>query len=157
MRKSVVSGRQDDGTPPSQEWLDLESLAQVELTSEDPEHPVESALVPGGGAGWRAAEPGAQTVRLRFDRPQPVSRVRLEFHEPDIERTQEYVLRASSDGGRSFRELVRQQWNFSPGGTTTEVEEHHVDLAEVDVLELEIVPDVSRGSARASLASLRLA
>ena len=51
---------------------------------------------------------------------------------------------------------MRQQWNSSPPGTIREVEEYQVDLSGVAVLELVIVPDISRGSARASLKSLRL-
>jgi hypothetical protein len=72
-------------------------------------------------------------------------------------RTQEYVLRWSADGGRSFREIVRQQWNFSPQGTTRETEDHHIELPAVTVLELSIIPDISGGNAVASLAQLRLA
>jgi hypothetical protein len=74
-----------------------------------------------------------------------------------IARTQEYVLRWSADGGRSFREIVRQQWNFSPQGTTSETEDHHIELPVVTVLELSIIPDISGGNAVASLAQLRLA
>ncbi len=70
--------------------------------------------------------------------------------------TQEFVLRWSLDGGRSFREIVRQQWNLSPPNTSREVEEFQVALSDVTVLELVIVPDISRGSARASLKRLRL-
>jgi hypothetical protein len=54
------------------------------------------------------------------------------------------------------REIVRQQWNFSPPNPSREVEEYQFDLSGVTVLELIIVPDISRGSARASLKSLRL-
>lgn len=61
-------------------------------------------------------------------------------------RTQEFVLRWSPDGGRSFREIMRQQWNFSPPNSIREVEEYHVELSNVTVLELVIVPDISRGS-----------
>ncbi len=72
-------------------------------------------------------------------------------------RTQEYVLRWSADGGQSFRDIVRQSWNFSPHGATCETEDHHVELPAVTVLELSITPDVSGGQAAASLAQLRLA
>ena len=106
--------------------------------------------------GWRAANPGTQTIRLLFDQPQRLSRISLVFEETETARTQEFVLRWSPDGGRSFREIVRQQWNFSPPNTTREIEEYHVQLSDVTVLELVIVPDISRGSARASLKSLRL-
>jgi len=49
--------------------MDLENSAQAELTSEDASHPIESALTPGLGSGWRASEPGQQTVSLLFDKP----------------------------------------------------------------------------------------
>ena len=52
--------------------------------------------------------------------------------------------------------IVRQQWNFSPPKTIREVEEYRVELSDVTVLELVIVPDISGGAARASLRSLRL-
>src|SRR5439155_19351093 len=69
---------------------------------------------------------------------------------------QEFVLRWSSDGGSSFREIVRQQWNFSPAETIREVEEYQVELSSVTVVELTIVPNTSGGSARGSLKSLSL-
>ena len=75
---------------------------------------MESALVSGEMLGWRAAESGTQTIRLIFDEPQRLTRIALVFEETETERTQEFVLRWSGDGGRSFREIVRQQWNFSP-------------------------------------------
>ena len=128
----------------------------VEVTSEEKEYPVESALVSGEMQGWRAADSGTQTIRLIFDEPQRLTRISLVFEETETERTQEFVLRWSSDGGRSFQEIVRQQWNFSPPNTVREVEDYRVDLSGVTVLELVIVPDVSRGSAHASLKSLRL-
>jgi hypothetical protein len=157
MRKRIIPSVQKDILPPGEHWLDLERLAQVEITSEDAAHPIESALFPGRGSGWRATEPGAQTVRLLFTHPQRLRRIWLQFVEPVTERTQEFVLRWSSDGGQSFREIVRQQWNFSPQGATCETEDHRVDLSGVTVLELSIIPDISRREACASLAQLRLA
>jgi hypothetical protein len=59
-------------------------------------------------------------------------------------------------GGSSFQEIVRQQWNFSPPNTIREVEDYRVDGSGVTVSELVIVPDITRGSAHASLKSLRL-
>ena len=128
----------------------------VEITSEDKDYPVESAFASGEAQGWRAAEAGTQTIRLVFDQPQRLKRISVVFEEKEIGRTQEFVLRWSADGGNSFREIVRQQWNFSPPETIREVEEYQVELASVTVLELVIVPNVSGGSARASLKSLRL-
>ena len=128
----------------------------VEITSEDKNYPVESAFASVEAQGWRAAEAGTQTIRLVFDQPQRLKRISVVFEEKEIGRTQEFVLRWSADGGNSFREIVRQQWNFSPPETIREVEEYQVELASVTVLELTIVPNVSGGSARASLKSLRL-
>jgi hypothetical protein len=156
MRKRLITPIPQAGTHRDEGWLDLDRAASVEVTSEEKEYPVESALVSGEMRGWRAADSGAQTIRLIFDEPQRLARITLVFEETDTERTQEFVLRWSPDSGRSFREIVRQQWNFSPPNTVPEVEEFQVALSDVTVLELIIVPDISRGSARASLKSLRM-
>jgi hypothetical protein len=157
MRKRIIATDQQETAVPDQEWLNVEELAEVEINSEDEAHPIESALLPSGSSGWRAAVPGKQTIRLLFTHPQQLRRIRLNFLENRAERTQEYVLRWSADGGKSFREIVRQQWNFSPQGTTSETEDHLVELPAVTVLELIIIPDISGGNATASLAQLRLA
>jgi hypothetical protein len=157
MRKRIIAPVQKETAPRDQDWLNVEGLAEVEITSEDAAHPIESALLPGSTSGWRAAGPGKQTIRLLFAVPQRLRQIRLNFEEARTERTQEYVLRWSPDGGQSFREIVRQQWNFSPQGATSQTEDHHVDLPAVTVLELIIIPDTSGGNAIASLAQLRLA
>ena len=156
MRKRLITPSPQDVPSRDEGWLDLERLAVIEVTSEDKDYPVESALVTGETRGWRAADSGTQTIRLIFDQPQRLTRISLVFEESETERTQEFVLRCSPDGGRSFREIVRQQWNFSPPNSNREVEEYRVELSDVTVLELVIVPDISRGTARASLKSLRL-
>src|ERR1700686_316759 len=150
MRKHLIAPIPQSAPALNEGWLDLDRLAVVEVTSEDKEHPVESALVPGETRGWRAAGSGTQTIRLIFDQPQRLTLISLVFEETETERTQEFVLRWSPDGGRSFREIVRQQWNFSSPTTTREVEEYQFGLSGVVVLELIIVPDISRGSAHAS-------
>jgi hypothetical protein len=157
MRKRIIDQESQNVVPVDQGWLDLQSLAQVELTSEDAANPIEAALVPGAGLGWRAAQAGEQTIRLLFDELQRVRRIQVLFHEDQQARTQEFVLRWSPDGGRSYREIVRQQYNFSPPGVTRELEDYAVDLAGVTALELRIVPDISGGDARASIAQLRIA
>jgi hypothetical protein len=156
MRKHLITPTPQGIRPTDEDWLDLDRAGIVEVTSEDEEHPVESALVSGEMPGWRADSPGTQSIRLIFDEPQRLKRIALVFEETETERTQEFVLRWSPDGGRSFREIVRQQWNFSPSNAMREVEHYGVDLSDVTVLELIIVPDISRGSARASLKSWRL-
>jgi hypothetical protein len=156
MRKRLITTIPQDAPSLDEGWLNLDGVAVVEVTSEEKGHPVESALVAGEMLGWRAADSGAQTIRLVFDESQTLKRIALVFEETETERTQEFVLRWSPDGGRSFREIVRQQWNFSPPNTSREVEEYQLDLSGVTVVELVIVPDISGGAAHASLKSLRL-
>jgi hypothetical protein len=157
MRKRIIGHGPREVAAAEPGWLDIERLAQVEITSEDGGYPIEAALIPGMGSGWRAAQPGEQTIRLLFDEPLRLTRIRLAFHADEQERTQEFVLRWSPDGGQSYREIVRQQYNFSPPAASREVEDYDVNLEGVTALELRIVPDISGGRARASLAQLRLA
>jgi hypothetical protein len=155
MRKRLVTPTAE-GRTHGQGWLDLEHAAVVEVTSEDKNFPVESAFASEDAPGWRAAAPGSQTIRLIFDRPQRLRCVSLIFEEDETARTQEFVLRWSSDDERTLKEIVRQQWNFSPPESIREVEEYQVDLYNVNVLELVIKPDIGGGAARASLKNLRL-
>ena len=148
MRKRIVTPTPATVQARGEGWLDLENAATVEVTSEDKDFPIESSLSIEARQGWRAAEPGVQTIRLVFDQPQELRR--------EVTRTQEFVLRASSSPGGPFREIVRQQWNFSPPTSTRESEEYRVELSEVTVLELTIVPDISGGAAHASLKTLHL-
>jgi hypothetical protein len=87
MRKRVISPTAADAQR-EQLWLDLSNAASVEVTSEQPGYPIESALLPGHHGGWRAAVAGPQTIRLIFERPCTVRRILLVFEEPDLERTQ---------------------------------------------------------------------
>jgi hypothetical protein len=157
MRKRVVGPAQQGTASGAHDWLDVEHLAEVEMTSENTSYPIESALRPGEGSGWRATVPGKQTIRLLFEVPQTIRRIRLGFVETTVSRTQEYVLRWSADGGQSLREIVRQQWNFNPDNAAAETEEHLVELVGVTTLELTIVPDTSGGNTLATLAQFRLA
>jgi hypothetical protein len=139
-----------------QEWLDLEEVATVEVTSEDPSFPLESALVSGKGPGWRAAERGKQIIRIIFDKPTRLRRIRLEFSETEIARTQEFTLQWSAKPDGPFREIVRQQWSFSPQGSTSEIEDYQVKLDSVAVLELALKPDLTPTNACATLAGWRM-
>lgn len=156
MRKRIITPTLETIRSRGEGWLDIERAALVEITSEEPNYPVESAFASGPTRGWRAAKGGSQTIRLVFDQPQRLKRISLVFEENEEQRTQEFVLRWSSNGGNSFHEIARQQWNFSPPDTIREVEEYQVDLSNVTVLELTIVPNVGAGAARASLKSFRL-
>ena len=156
MRKRLITTTSQDAPHLDEGWLDLDRAASVEVTSEEKDYGIDAALVSGETQGWRAANAGTQTIRLLFDQPQTLRRIALVFGETGTARTQEFVLRWSADGGHSFQEIVRQQWNFSPPNTIREIEDYHVELSDVTVLELVIVPDISRGASRASLKSLRV-
>ena len=157
MRKRIIGPYPTQAIRESdQGWLDLEQIATVEVTSEDPSFPIEYAFGSNDGSGWRASQGGEQQIRIIFDKPVSVHRIELRFHEADYERTQEFILSWSSESGGSATEIVRQQWNFSPTGSTTEIEHYVVDLDAVSVLELAIRPDLHRPEAVASLAAWRL-
>ena len=156
MRKRLINPTTEPPGTPGQAWLDLEHAAVVEVTSEDKDFPVESVFASEDARGWRAAAPGSQTIRLIFDRPQRLRCVSLVFEEDQTARTQEFVLRCYSDGGSTLKEIVRQQWNFSPPESIREIEQYQVDLHDVNVFELIIRPDIAGGVARASLKNLRL-
>ena len=151
-----ITNLSSDRPATEQAWLNLENMASVELTSEDDAFPIESALL-GQEQGWRAAGPGIQTIRLIFDQPQSLRHICLDFVETEIQRTQEFTLRWSADGGNTLLDIVRQQWNFSSPNATREIEDYRVELSNVTLLDLTIDPDKENGKARASLLSLRLA
>lgn len=156
MRKRLITPTPETVRSRSEGWLDIERAAIVEITSEDKDYPVESAFASGAALGWRAAEPGPQTIRLVFDQPQRLRSISLVFEENEIARTQEFVLRCSSDGGGAAKEIVRQQWNFSPPESIRETEEYRVELSSIITVELIINPDISGGIARASVKNFRL-
>src|SRR6266700_2815395 len=118
MRKRFVTATPATVQARGEGWFDLEHAAAVEVTSEDKDFPIESALSIERGQGWRAAEPGAPTIPLVFEED--------------------------------------EQWNFSAPTSTREIEDYRVELSEVTLFELTIVPNISGGVARASLKSLRL-
>jgi hypothetical protein len=159
MRKSIVSPSAVATTPISEVWRDLERIARVEISSEDEQFPIEHAVGKKETTGWRAAETGPQLIRLQFDEPQNIKRLRLRFVERAAERTQEFAVFAGT--GSELKEIVRQQWTFSPYGATEETEDYTVNLSGITTLELRIDPDRSHDPKQsreyASLQSLRLA
>jgi hypothetical protein len=157
MRKRIARPGAADLSTATASWLDLEHLVEVEVTSEDASNPIESALRPERPGCWRAAEPGAQAIRLHFDDALRLERIRLVFEERDASRTQEFALRWSADRGSTFRDIVRQQYTFSPPGTVREVEDYTVQLEGVTTLELHIIPSIAGGSTKASLAQWAVA
>lgn len=157
MRKHIINVTEINPAETSQEWLNIEEIARVEVSSEDPKYPIESAFQYAETPGWRASQPGEQTIRLLFDEPKDIRRIWLRFSEPQVERTQQFTLRWADSQTGPYREIVRQQWNFNPRNSTMEMEDYKVDLHHVLVLELTIDPDQRKNQAFAGLADWRIA
>lgn len=141
MRKTTISTGALPNVPKSGDWLDLETLAQVEISSEDSQFPIEHALGAAATVGWRAGTKGPQVIRILFDTPLAVRRIQVHIVDRDAERSQEFAIIAETDGQK--RDVVRQQFSFSPGGSTEEIEDYTVELNAVSMLELKIDPDRS--------------
>jgi hypothetical protein len=137
--------------------MDLGQIATVEVTSEDPAFPIESVFSTDGNPGWQASQKGEQQIRLIFDEAVPVRRIQLHFREPARDRLQEFTVRWLTADGGPPSEIVRQQWNFSPAGSTSELEDYEVNLEGVSALELVIRPDLTNNEALATLAVWRVA
>ena len=171
MRKSLIDANVVSETPAAagSVWFDLNQLATVQITSEDPLFPIDHALGPDSGTatstGWRASAKGPQIIRLNFDEPTPIRRIQLRFIERSAERSQEFAIYArsgsSAGGTEEMREVLRQQFSFSPRGATEESEDYTVDLNAVTSFELRIDPDRAHDPAHsqhfALLESMRLA
>ena len=139
--------------------MDITATAAVQVTSEDPTHPIDNVFDHRrglGGSRWVAAEPGEQTLILAFDTPQSIHQTIVEVEEPDVSRTQELRLSVSHDGGQPYRALRRQEYTFSPPGTTFEREDWAVRAEGVTHLQLWMKPDKGGKSCRATLTSLVL-
>lgn len=139
--------------------IDIARVATVVVSSEHPAYPVDHALdgsLAPGGRRWVAGGPGEQAITLVFDAPQTLKRVSIQVEETETARTQEICLSASWDGGVSFRELLRQEFTFSPPGTTIEREDWAVRLEGITHLRLMIRPDKGHKSCLATLTSLAI-
>ena len=158
MRKRIVGSDRAVAKPGAgPKWMDLGEIATVEVTSEDPGFPIESVFNANAGPGWRASQKGEQQIRLIFDQAVFVHRIQLHFLEPSRDRLQEFTVRWSAADGGQPKEIVRQQYTFSPEGSTSEVEDYEVNLDGVSTVELVIKPDLTHNEALATLAAWRVA
>lgn len=155
MWKTILGREDHSATSSSNEWFAVEAIAGIGVTSEADGAPVENVLYPDRETGWRAGEPGRQIVRVTFGRPTNIRHIQLTFRESQLTRTQEFTLSCTVPGGER-REVIRQQWTFSPQGSTEEVEDYRVTLDDVVVLELAINPEISNRGVHASLFRLRI-
>ena len=158
VRKRLIGG-DPDRTSATPGEIDLAADAVLSYTSEHPDHPIES-IVDGQdgphGTSWEAAAADTpQVLSIEFDEPRSIVRLHYEVAETTDERTQEVRIEASTDGGQSYRQVLVQEYNFSPRGATFQSEDLALNLSGVTHLRLTIVPN-KQGSGRATLTSLRL-
>ena len=139
--------------------IDIAGCATIAYSSEQPDHPVEHLLDGHSGLGatrWIGARPDTiEHILVEFDRPQTISRLVYEVEETERERTQEVRVEVSEDGGRTYRQILVQEYNFSPGGATYQREEQRFNLRQISHLRLTIVPN-KHGSGTATLTTFRL-
>ena len=159
LRKQVIP-KPSQGPIPLEGEISIANVATVQVTSEETDHPIDNAFDPSrgpGGSRWIAGALGEQSVTLVFDSPQTIRQIGIEVEELAVSRTQELSLSTSSDGGRTYRELIRQEFNFSPPATSFERELWSVSAGVVTHLRLEIKPDKGGRIGRATLTSLTVA
>ena len=139
--------------------IDIVRSATIAYSSEDPANPVDHLLDGHSGPGatrWISARPDTiEQIVLEFDEPQTISRLVYEVEEAMRERTQEVRVEVSEDGGRAYRQILIQEYNFSPRGATYQREEQRFNLGKVTHLRLTIAPNKG-GSGTASLTALHL-
>ncbi len=158
LRKHILAERPTAPASPREE-KDIAALATVLVTSEAADHPIDNVFDTQrgpGGSRWVAAAPGEQVLILAFDAAQTIRQVSLEIEELEVSRTQELELSVSADDGQTYRELHRQEYTFSPPGTTFEREDWAVTAEGITHLQLRIKPDKGGKPCRATLTSLAI-
>ena len=141
------------------EEKDIVALATVSITSEAAGHPIDHVFDDHrgpGGTRWIASDPGEQVLVVAFDAPQEIRYIGLEVEELDVSRVQELHLTLSRDGGRTYHDVVRQEYNFAPPGTTFEREQWGVNSERITHVHLSIRPDKSGRPYRATLTAFAL-
>jgi hypothetical protein len=158
LRKHLLT-QQPTAVAPQSGAKEIAAIAAVWVTSEAAEAPIDHVFDQHGGPGgsrWVAAGPGEQRLILAFDTPQTLRTISLEVEEPEVSRTQVMHVSVSCDGGQTYQELRRQEYTFSPPGTTFEREAWEVRVEGVTHLQLVITPDKGGAPCRATLTSLAL-
>lgn len=161
LRKNILKQDRRETVPPatSATMISIPDVAGVLVSSEDSLHPIDHVFDDYNGPGgtrWIAGELGEQTIILPFDRPQRLQMVNLEIEESEMSRTQELSLAVSDDSGQRYKELLRQEYNFSPPDATFEREWWAVPVEDITHLRLIIKPDKGDKSSRATMTSLKL-
>ena len=139
-----------DEEPGGVKWLNLDKAASVTVVAGGRRMPRATGL-------WSAACTGEQVIEIRFRRPTSLRYLRVTSSESSCERTQEMTVWASLHRGEQHREVLRQQFNFSPRGAVTEIEQYALRLDDVSQLVLRITPSIEGASAVARVDDLRIA
>lgn len=144
LRKRIATQPEEVKNQKEGRILDLLNNAEVIITSEDESHPVDN-LVDGsrgrGSSQWLAGTSGQQVLIFKFDTPQHIAEIVYEIEETKDTRTQEILIEASSGAGEKYRELVRQEYNFSPAGSTFQKEIVTVNIPGITNIKMTIKPD----------------
>ena len=152
-KRRIEMGKEE--VPSSATEIDVMAVATISFSSESSEHPIEHMFDGHSGRGatrWVGVQVGkTEQVELAFDVPQSISRITFDAEELQHERRQEVRIEVSKDGGRKYRQILMQQYNFSPGGATYQHEEMQVDLSSITNLRLLV-----GGPNRQSLTALKL-
>ena len=139
--------------------IDIANRATIAYSSENPAHPVEHIIDGNWGSGatrWiSAGSDVTEQIVVEFDEPQTISRLIYEVEETMRERTQEVRVEVSEDEGRTYRQVLVQEYTFSPAGATYQREEQWLNLCQISHLRFRIFPNKS-GSGTATLTALRL-
>jgi hypothetical protein len=158
LRKQLLSDRHEPA-PDVPGHLNIGSCATIAFSSEHADHPIDHLLDARSGAGgtyWAGARQDTpEQILIEFDTPQSISRLVYEVEELQCERTQEIRIEVSSDAGCTYRQLVVQEYTFSPRGATLQREDLRFELMEITHLRLAIVPHKD-GHGTATMTSLRL-
>jgi len=132
------------------QWLDLDEVAEVTIVNGGRRMPRSSGI-------WSIDAPGEQMIEIRFHEPTYVSHLRLISSEIEEDRTQEITVWASLNRGEQHRELLRQQFNFSPNGATEQIEEYSPWLDAVSAIQLRVVPSIDGRRAVARIGGVWIA
>lgn len=131
------------------EWLSLDAVADVSIV-------VGGQRVKRAPPEWSGDQSGEQTIEVRFHHPTSLRRLRLVSCETEQARTQEITVWVSLARGERHRELLRQQFTFSPQGATEEVEEYAFQLDDVSAIQVRIVPSIDGRPAVAKVSDLQV-
>ena len=161
LRKRIATRSDEVKNQKEGHVLDLINNAEVIFTSESEGHPIDN-LVDGsrgrGSSQWIAGTSGQQVLIFNFDTPQHIAEIVYEIEETKDTRTQEILLalkdccaEASGDAGEKYRELVRQEYNFSPSGSTFQKEIVTVNIPGTTSIKMTIKPDKGVAAFKAKL------